>query len=197
LALGVSEGTPAQAKAVLTDSLRSAFGRVAYSHKTHEKAREIEARRTVAVKWTNIVLVTATSGSLLSTVITNQRALLYVSAAFSAATLAFVIFQLSFDPEASSISHGQTAQALWYLRERYSNLLTDIELGLSIEDAVSRRDELTGEVQEVYSHASGTSSRAYKAAQKALKVNEEMYFSEQELDDLLPQSLRINPRSQE
>jgi hypothetical protein len=189
----MNETSPAQAKEIITDGLRNSYGRVVYSHKTHEKAREIESRRTVGVKWTNIVLVTATSGSLLSTVITNQRTALYVSAAFSAATLAFVIFQLSFDPESSSASHEQTAQELWYLREKYLNLLTDITLGVSIEQAISRRDELANEVREVYAHASGTSSRAYAAAQKALKVKEEMYFSEQEIDDLLPQSLRTTP----
>jgi hypothetical protein len=61
-------------------AIRESFGRVVYSHKTHEKAREIQSRRAVLVKWVNIVLTTVTSATLLSTVITNQKALLYVSA---------------------------------------------------------------------------------------------------------------------
>jgi hypothetical protein len=178
----------------LVDNIRNSFGRVVYSHKTHEKAREIESGRASLVKWINIVLVSSTSGSLLSTVITNQRALLYVSTAMSAATLAFVIFQLSFDPDSASARHRDSAHQLWYVREKYVNLLTDISLGLPEELAVSRRDQLTDELAHVYRHSADTSSRAYVAAQHALKVNEEMSFSVEELDDLLPVSLRLGAK---
>lgn len=87
------------------EAIRESFGRVVYTHKTHEKAREIQARRAVLVKWINIILTTVTSATLLSTVITNQRALLYVSAALSALSLMFVIFQLSFDPGKDAERH--------------------------------------------------------------------------------------------
>ncbi len=42
-------------------AIRESFGRVVYSHKTHEKAREIQSRRASLVKWVNILLATATS----------------------------------------------------------------------------------------------------------------------------------------
>lgn len=175
----------------LQGSLREAFGKVVYSHKTQEKAREIEARRSVIVKWVNIVLITATSGTLLSTVITNQRALLYTSAGVSAAALAFTVFQFSFNPDGAAARHRDTACELWFVRERYLNVLTDMEAGLSLAEAARERNELTSELHHIYRHAPDTTSRAYRAAQKALHVDEEMTFSEAELDDLLPQALRI------
>ena len=67
--------------------IREAFGRVVYSHKTHEKAAEIENSRGVFARWANVVLTTLTSGTLLSTIITNQTMLIYVSACLAALTL--------------------------------------------------------------------------------------------------------------
>jgi hypothetical protein len=183
------------ASAALRSNLRESFGRVVYSHKTQEKAREIEARRSVIVKWINIVLITATSGTLLSTVITNERALLYTSAGISAAALAFTVFQFSFNPEGAAARHRDTARELWFVRERYLNLLTDMEGGLGLVETAGERDKLTSELRHIYGHAPDTSSRAYKSAQRALKVEEEMTFSEEELDDLLPQALRIGRRA--
>jgi hypothetical protein len=77
------------------------------------------------------------------------------------------------------------------VRERYLNLLTDMEAGLSLVEAARERDILTSELRHIYGHAPDTTSRAYRSAQRALKVDEEMTFSEAELDDLLPQALRI------
>ncbi|MCA1604025.1 MAG: SLATT domain-containing protein [Acidobacteria bacterium] len=173
------------------EAIRESFGRVVYSHKTHEKAREIQSRRATWVKWINIVLTTATSAALLSTVITNERAFLYVSTALSAASLMFVIFQLSFDPGKEAERHRNTAKELWYVREKYVNLLSDIKLDPAAVGITARRDELIDELNSIYKLAPDTSSGAYKAAQKALKVNEEMTFSGSEIDEFLPESLHL------
>ena len=176
-------------QAALVATLREAFGRVVYSHKTHEKAREIEAKRVVEVKWANIILTTLTSASLLGTVITNARASLYVSSALAAVTLAFVVFQLSFDPQGGAERHRVAANQLWYVREQYINLLTDLRDGMSSQEGRQRRDALGERLKDVYEHAPGTSSRAYRAAQRALKIKEEMTFSDAEIDQFLPKEL--------
>jgi hypothetical protein len=188
LAANTSPREP-NSRAVLNANLREAFGRVVYAHKTHEKAREIESNRVATIKWVNIVLTTLTFCGLLATIITDTRAFLYVSSVLSALTLAFVIFQLSFNPEKAADSHRATAKELWYLRELFVNLLADLHRGISESDAVTRRDELTVQLSEVYSHAPDTSSRAYRAAQRALKVNEDMTFSPAEIDKFLPTEL--------
>jgi hypothetical protein len=176
--------------AALRGIVRDSLGRLIYTHKTHEKAREIESSRSDVVKWINIVLTSATSGSLVSTVITNQRILLDLSAVLSFLTLAFVIFQLSFNPDGASARHQATARELWYLRERFVNLLSDIESGVPLRDAIVIRDQLTEDLRQAYAHAPSTSTRAYRRAQHALKVNEEMTFSDEEIDALLPPVLK-------
>lgn len=170
-------------------AIRHSFGRVVYSHKTHEKAREIASRNANVVKWVNIVLTTLTSGALLTTVITDQRALLWTSTALSALTLAFVVFQLSFDPAKEAERHRTTAKELWLVREQYINLLADIAADPSTVDIAKRRDELTDQLQAIYKFAPDTSGKAYGAAQRALKVSEDMTFSEDEINKFLPESL--------
>ena len=174
---------------VLNATVREAFGRVVYAHKTHEKAREIESNRATLVKWTNILLVTLTSAGLLGTIITNAHALLYISSGLSALALAFAIFQLSFDPAGEAEKHRVAAKELWYLREQYCNLLADIRRGLAEDNVADRRDELTEQLKDVYSHAPDTSSRAYAKAQHALKVSEDMTFGAEEINQFLPKEL--------
>lgn len=176
-------------------AIRHSFGRVVYSHKTHEKAREIASRNADRVKWANITLTTLTSCSLLSTVITNQRVLLWISAVLSAATLAFIIFQLSFDPAKEAERHRTTAKELWRVREDYINLLADIAVDPSTINIAKRRDELIAQLESIYKFAPDTSGKAYAAAQKALKVSEDMTFSEEEIDNFLPSSLHVEQPS--
>lgn len=173
-------------------AIRESFGRVVYSHKTHEKAREMESSKATLVKWVNIILTTLTSTTLVTTIFTNQTVLLYVSSVLSTLTLAFVIFQLSFDPAKEAERHRMAAKALWYVREEYVHLLTDIKTDPSSIDVQLRRDDLIEQLKRIYDLAPDTSSRAYRAAQKALKISEDMTFSNEEIDAFLPDALHMN-----
>ena len=172
--------------------IREAFGKVAYSHKTHEKGAEIADFHSSGVKVINVVLTTATSSTLLVTLITNQTILGYITAIISALTLAFIIFQLSFNPEQKAEKHRQAAKELWRIREKYLNLIADImSENISNETITHRRDQLMEELKMVYQFSPATSSKAYKKAQDTLKLNEELTFSTEEIDQLLPENLRI------
>lgn len=177
-------------KGVLNANIRETFGRVVYTHKTHEKAREIESNRVTLIKWVNIMLTTLTSGSLLVMIITNIHNFLYVGSVLSALTLAFVIFQLSFNPSEAADKHRNAAKELWYMREQYANLLADLRCGLIETEVQRRRDELIEQLKNIYSHAPNTSSKAYIKAQKALKVKEDMTFSATEINQFLPEELQ-------
>jgi len=172
--------------------IRESFGRVSYSHKTHEKEVEIQSRYVTIVKWVNIGLIAITTGSLLGALFAGQT-LVIIGAFFSALTLGFSIYQLSFDPEKKAVRHKQVANSLWLIREKYVNLMADIINGHLKEDGiVKRRDDLLNELDVVYKSAPETSTEAYKLAQQALKIDEELTFSDKELNQLLPASLHIN-----
>ena len=59
------------------------------------------------------------------------------------------------------------------------------------EELRNELDLLHRETSLVYEYAPDTSARAYKAARIALKFKEELTFSPEEIDMLLPQDLRL------
>ena len=87
--------------------------------------------------------------------------------------------------------HRQSAADLWLIREEYLSLITDLRVGdESIENVRLRRDALLKQLHAVYSGAPSTRDRAYTKAQKALQQWEEMTFSDEEIDKLLPRQLQ-------
>jgi hypothetical protein len=86
--------------------------------------------------------------------------------------------------------HSDSANELWDLRERYLSLLTDLNSGVSEEVVRVSRDVLQERLKNVYSGCPRTNSRAYNTARKGLKEGEEMYFSREEINGLLPETLR-------
>ncbi|WP_237841666.1 SLATT domain-containing protein [Cellulosimicrobium cellulans] len=161
-----------------------------YTHKTHEKDRERLARHGVVSKWGNIGLCALTFGGVLTALGTNERLVLIVSAVLATLSAGYALFQLSFDPARSAEAHRAAAKSLLMLRNRYIDLLADIASGdLSMDEIRRRRDELETDTSSVYKLAPDTSPSAYAAAQDALKVKEDMTFSDDELNKFLPGAL--------
>lgn len=87
--------------------------------------------------------------------------------------------------------HSTTASKLWLVRESYISLITDVRSRtIALEDAKAKRDALDLKLSEIYGNAPRTTGNAYKAAQEALKLNEELTFTEAEIDLMLPVALR-------
>jgi hypothetical protein len=182
------------AREVIESQLRECFGRVAYSHKTHEKAADIALRRLATIKTWQIVLSAIITGGLLTAVLgpSNQsRLALVVAAIVSTGLLALNAFTKENDLGKIAQLHKEAADKIWMIRESYLSLLADLWADIkTIEQACSRRDELQAELAAVYSSAPRTNDKAYTSAQKALKVSEDLTFSDVEIDKLLPGPLR-------
>ena len=87
--------------------------------------------------------------------------------------------------------HKQAANDIWLVREKYQSLITDVAIGnKSLEAIQQERDVLMKKLHSVYSGAPSTNSQAYQKAQKALKQNEDMTFSDEEIDAFLPKELK-------
>ncbi|WFR72477.1 SLATT domain-containing protein [Prescottella defluvii] len=174
------------------DVIRETFGRVVYTHKTHEKDREIAAQRSVRMKWINIALTALTFGGIVTVAAVDETAFVIASVVLATLTLAFTIFQLSFDPAQDAARHRAAAKSLLSVRDRYVNLIADAMAGMPAADLRTRRDELQQELDDLYQHAPDTTWRAYDRARTALKDNEEFTFSADEIDLFLPEGLRLN-----
>ena len=69
--------------------------------------------------------------------------------------------------------------------------IVDLRRTSDAELATRMRDDINAELEIIYKSAPRTDSVAYMAAQDALKNQEELFFSDEELDHLLPKQLRI------
>lgn len=173
------------------DSIRESFGRVVYTHKTHQKMIDHLNSRAYWIKMSNIVALVLTTGGILTPIfdmIPFKTSLIAFTSAFA---LGVAVYQLSFDPALEIEAHRKCAKQLWIIREQYINLIADIKDARLTDDQVrDQRDALVAQLAHVYQEAPDTNTKAYKAAQKALKVNEEMTFSSKEIDQFLPTYLR-------
>lgn len=162
--------------------LKESFGRVVYSHKTQEKAKEINECWAIAIKWANIILVGFTSISASYNLIAKPDKVFVVTTVLSAVSLMFVVAQLSFDPESRSRANKSCADKLWLIRERYINLISNAVSGSLRDDSFTKeRDDLAKELFQVYDDAPIASGLAYKMARKALKLIKSCLFHQKRL----------------
>ena len=85
--------------------------------------------------------------------------------------------------------HIDVANSLWSIREDYISALTDFD-ALSENEIMEKRELLKDQTAKIYENAIQTDKRSYAAAQQALQKEEEQFFHEEELVNILPQHLR-------
>ena len=173
----------------LKNQITEQFGKVTYSQTTHVK----EAIRLESIddglKWISIILSVITTGGIIGFFLTDTVECTIVSIIASLIMLVNSSILKEIDYPDRISKHKQVSDSLWYVREQYLSLLIDFD-SLSIEDIIHRRDDLMTTTGNIYSTAPATGKKSYKLAQKALKVNEEQFFTSEELNSLLPESLR-------
>ena len=171
--------------------IRETFGKVVYTHKTYEKAADICISKSKWIKRINVLLLALTSGSALCSILKGQTFLVSTSI-LATLSLFFVIYQLSFNLDGLGQEYKIIAKKLWLIREKYQNLIADImnEIYTS-EEIAEKRDSLLFKLNEILESAPPTDDKAYSKARKALKIDEEMTFSNKEIDNFLPEELRI------
>ena len=186
-------------RAILEGQLREAYGRVVYSHKTHEKCADILLTEGARLRVIQIVLSAISTGGALAAIAGDSKAGVIVAAAVSTVLLGINSYAKSFDHGEVAQKHKTAANHLWLIRERYLSLLVDVRMGeRPIEALQKERDAITKELSAIYRGAPPTNSKAYARAQDALKNREDLTFSDQEIDAFLPRELkRVGKPAQE
>lgn len=176
---------------ILLSQIRECYGRVVWTHKTQEKCADIIWERHKWIKIIQIALSAITTTGILVAVFGENQPVGLVAAIFSALLFGLNTYTKDYDLGEIAQKHTVAANNLWDIRERYLSLITDIHSDiLSVEQIRKRRDELQDDLLNVYKGSPRTISKAYKKATKALNLNEEMTFNDQEIDNLLPKELR-------
>ena len=176
---------------ILDAQLRETYGRVVYTHKTHEKEADILLCRLFVIKLFQVVLPAVSTGGFISTFAGTGWWGSVAGAVCSAMLLALNLYTRSDDLGKRAQQHRDSAVQIWSIREKYLSLITDLAMGNDpLLDVQRRRDELLDELKDIYANAPSTTGVAYKKAHKALNLNEEMTFSAAEVDAFLPEVLR-------
>ena len=174
--------------------LRECYGRVVYSHKAHEKCADVLLSRQSTIKLWQIILSSVTTASFISAFFGTGAVGASIGVVVSTTLLALNAYTKDHDLGELAQKHRQSAADLWLIREKYLSLLTDLRVGdESLESIRSRRDGLLKELHGVYSGAPSATVRSYVEAQKALQQREEMTFTNEEIDRLLPRELKKAP----
>ena len=179
---------------ILEGQIREFYGRVVYTHKTHEKCADLLLTRHQRIKISQIVLSALVTGGVLGALWpSSSLAVTLITAILSTHLLALNSYTKDYDLGEVAQKHRQAAAEVWLIRERYLSLLIDLRsCAIEADKARHRRDVLLDELSVVYAGAPSTNAKAYNLAQHGLKNMEEMTFSDDEIDKLLPKELRRN-----
>jgi hypothetical protein len=192
LSTQVNDGNSGEDKIALIFQIRELYGRVTYTHKVHEKCADIYHKRMHTMKIVQIGLSALTTGSLLLAILGDGKLGTIIGAIVSTILFGINLYLKDYELGELSQKHIGVAARIWNIRESYLSLLTDLTTGkIDYPDAVKLRSSLQEELSAIYQNAPRTLDDAYKLAQKSLKVDEEMTFSQEEINNLLPEALRI------
>lgn len=181
---------------VIETQVRECYGRVVYTHKAHEKNSDLCLDSLKKTKFLQMLLSALVTGGSLGIFFSDGSTILTVITA-SIATLQFFLnaYIKEYSLSESAERHSVTAIKLWNVREDYLSLLTDIiSKQTSLEEVREKREKLQKDLVTIYEKAPRTTLKAYKQAQKALKVNEELTFTDDEIDLFLPDILKKKHR---
>lgn len=182
---------------ILEGQLRECYGRVVYTHKTHEKCADILLKKDNRIKVLNIILSAIIAGGLITIVFDfayfqpYKKIGSFIAAIIATIQLVLNSYTKDYDLGAIAQKHRQAGADLWLIREKYLSLLTEIRFSsANLTNIISERDKLMAELHSVYTGAPSTDYKSYQAAQKALKELEDMTFSDEEIDKFLPKELK-------
>lgn len=188
--------TPSQAPSLiaadstLEGQLREMYGRVVYTQKSHEKMADQYVWRYKALKLAEVTLSSVSAGSLLLAVFGENHAGTVIGALLSTLLLGLLLFFKEAAMGETAQRHSEVGAKLWGMRERLLSLLVDMKGGQPAGESRRKRDLINEQLEQIYRSAPRTNNKAYAAAQVALKSSEELFFSQAELDYLLPEALR-------
>ena len=180
-----------ESRDILEAQLRECFGRVVYSHKTHEKCADILLSRLANIKLWQIILSAVTTAGFISTLFGSGVIGSLIGVVVSTALLVLNAYTKNYDLGELAQKHKQAANDLWLVREKYLSLITDLRMKKRALDSIqAARDQLLEQLHGVYSGSPSTTYPAYRKAQDALQNKEDMTFSDDEINAFLPNALK-------
>ena len=176
---------------IIEGEIRDAYGRVAFTHKVQEKSVEILTERQARIKIVQIILLSISTAGVISVIFDKGEIGSILAAVCSACLLGLNMYSKEYTLIELAQKHKDAANRILLIRDRYLALLTDMKVGtMTLPATQEARNDLLADAHAVYSTMPSSTAQAYKRAQKALQEDEELTFTDEEIDLLLPSNLR-------
>jgi hypothetical protein len=175
----------------LVDHLRMTFGHIVYQHRAHAQIAYSRSRWNRGLKAFEALLMIGVAVTAFGAVFGRGYAYELGTAVLAILAAVCLILHFAFDLDRSAQAHAACATRLWYLREQYRALLSDLADGaVDIDTVRRRRDDLATELRGVYENSPLADPLAYQTAAKAVLASDERSLTDEEIDRFLPKSLQ-------
>lgn len=183
---------------ILESQIREFYGRVVWTHKIQEKCSDLIIERYNTIKVCQLILSSLVTTGVFASIFNDDKWLEIISAIVAAILLILNIYTRENNLSEIAQKYASCAASLWNIRESYLSLLTDIRSGSVNPDVIrNKRDQLQQELAKIYENSPRSFQKAYNQASQALNKNEEMTFSDDEINSFLPKQLRKKQQSKE
>lgn len=175
----------------LEDQVRTRYKSVAWTHKIQEKQAEIYDKRYAIIATINILAASITSAGIVSTFFTDGTGMKVISAIVSFITVFLTALLKSFDYQSMAKANKTAATKLVILRDELQLLLYKIRYATQpVTELIEEFSTIQVKVHAVYQEAPQTTDKAVEKADAALKEKKDDTYTDEEIDMLLPESLR-------
>lgn len=176
---------------LLLDEVRQNFASAVWSHKIQEKQADIYGERYNLLETVKILAASLTSCGIISTIFCDNLVAKIITAILSFITLSITTYFKSFDVKNMEMQCKNTAKRLIVVRNDLMHIIAEIHMKEhSVEDINSNYIRIKDTLHEIYIEAPTTTQKAVERATKALKVDDEYTYSDDEIDNFLPPTLR-------
>jgi hypothetical protein len=174
----------------VVDHIRLSFATIAGAYESHAAA----AGRLARWSWyAKLALVAVLAAAVVLGLLALGRGRGFQIAATIATAIGFVgcAVYVALDLEPRIYGHRSSAARFWLLTERYRALLAEVhDQALDARTIAAKRDALMEEARACFEHAPPADRQTYDIARKALSGTSGSGYSDEQIDALLPASLR-------
>lgn len=176
---------------ILLDEVRQNYASVVWTHKTQEKQSDIYHEKYAKLEIANILAASATSCGIVSTIFCDNIWAKIIAAALSFVTITITAYFKSFDIKEMEKQNKEYANKFLVVRNHLLHIICDIHMKKrSVDEINEEYISIMDDLNELYIAAPSTTKEAVDRASESLKVNNEYTYTDEEIDNFLPPTLR-------
>ena len=176
---------------LLLDVVRQNFASAVWTHKIQEKQADIYGENYSRLESLNILAASLTSCGIVSTIFCENLVAKIITALLSFVTLSITTYFKSFDIKNMEKQCKDTANRLVVVRNDLLHIIAEIHMkSRSVDEINHDYIQIINTLNKIYVEAPSTTQKSVERASEALKTNNEYTYTEEEIDNFLPPTLR-------